>query len=49
MLWRYFRREVTRCELFESIKALIAATYDFFEHCNRQPDMVLSAIGALPS
>jgi len=25
MLWRHFRREVTHCELFESVKALIAA------------------------
>ena len=25
MLWRYFRKEVTHCELFESMKALIAS------------------------
>ena len=49
MLWQYFRREVTHCELFENIKALIAATCDFFEQCNQQPEKVLSAIGALPS
>ena len=49
MLWRYFRREVTHCELFESIKALIKATHDFFESCNQQPQTVLSVIGALPS
>ena len=49
MLWRYFRREVTHCELFESIKVLIKATHDFFDHCNQQPHLVLSAIGALPS
>lgn len=49
MLWRYFRRQVTHCELFISIKALIQATYDFFEQCNQQPERVLSAIGALPS
>jgi len=49
MLWRYFRREVTHCELFESIKALIKATNDFFNQCNQQPHLVLSAIGALPS
>jgi putative transposase len=49
MLWRYFRREVTHCELFENIKALISATYDFFEQCNHQPEKVLSAIGTLPS
>ena len=49
MLWRYFRREVTHCELFESIKALIRATDDFFERCNQHPHLVLSVIGALPS
>ena len=49
MLWRYFRREVTHCELFENIKALPSAPYDFFEQCNHQPEKVLSAIGALPS
>jgi putative transposase len=49
MLWRYFRRNVTHCELFENIKALISATYDFFDQCNHQPDKVLSAIGALSS
>ena len=49
MLWRYFRREVTHCELFENIKALIKATYDFFVRCNQQPTKVLSVIGALPS
>ena len=49
MLWRYFRREVTHCELFENIKALISATDAFFEQCNHHPEKVLSAIGALPS
>jgi len=49
MLWRYFRREVTHCEIFENIKALISATYDFFERCNHQPNYVLSVIGAYPS
>ena len=49
MLWRHFRSEVTHCELFESIKALIKAAYDFFNKCNQQPHLVLSAIGALPS
>lgn len=49
MLWRHFRREVTHCELFENIKALIKATYDFFVRCNQQPDKMLSVIGALPS
>ena len=49
MLWRHFRREVTHCELFESIKALIQATYEFFNHCNQHPVKVLSVIGAQPS
>ena len=30
MLWRHFRREVTHCELFESVKALVEASLDFF-------------------
>jgi transposase len=46
MLWRHFRREVTHCELFESIKAVIAATLDFFQRCNAQPHRVLSIIGS---
>jgi len=46
MLWRHFRREVTHCELFESIKAVIAATLDFFQRCNAQPQRVLSIIGS---
>jgi transposase len=46
MLWRHFRREVTHCELFESIQAVIAATFDFFQRCNAQPQRVLSIIGS---
>jgi len=46
MLWRHFRREVTHCEIFESVKVLIDASYDFFSRNNRTPDMVLSIIGA---
>ncbi len=46
MLWRDFRRNVTHCEVFESIKALIAATLDFFQRCNAQPAQVLSIIGS---
>lgn len=46
MLWRHYRREVTHCELFESIKALIAATLDFFRRCNARPGQVLSIIGS---
>lgn len=46
MLWRHFRREVTHCELFESVQALIAATLAFFDHYNTMPDRVLSIIGS---
>jgi putative transposase len=49
MLWRHFGREVTHCELFPSIKALIAAAYSFFERCNRKPTEVLSIIGSNPA
>ena len=45
-LWRHFRREVTHCELFASIHALLAATCEFFERYNRTPAKVLSIIGA---
>ena len=38
MLWRHFRREVTHCELFPNVGALIAAAYDFFERHNRRPE-----------
>jgi transposase len=46
MLWRQFRREVTHCELFASIDALIEATHDFFNRHNRKPNGVRSIIGA---
>lgn len=49
MLWRQFRREVTHCELFESVKALLTAAQAFFDHCKLCPMRVLSIIGALPS
>jgi transposase len=49
MLWRHFRREVTHCELFLSIQAVIEASYAFFQRYNQRPEMVLSIIGALPS
>ena len=48
MLWRHFRREVTHCELFESVTALIEATLDFFKRYNQTPEKVLSVIGAYP-
>jgi transposase len=46
MLWRHFRREVTHCELFETVKALLAATQDFFDRHNKHPEVVLSIMGA---
>ena len=49
MLWRHFRREVTHCELFQSVKALVAAAHDFFERYNRCPWRVLSIIGSDPA
>ena len=49
MLWRHFRREVTHCELFASVKALIAAAHGFFERYNRCPWRVLSIIGSDPA
>jgi hypothetical protein len=33
MLWRHFRREVTHCELFATIKALVATANTFFDRC----------------
>ena len=48
MLWRHFRREVTHCELFESVKALVSAAQDFFTGSNRHPKRILSVIGATP-
>jgi transposase len=49
MLWRHFRREVTHCELFESVKALLSAARNFFDRYSQCPDQVLSIIGALPT
>ncbi len=49
MLWRHFRREVTHCELFPSVKALIEAAYEFFERYNRSPWQTLSIIGSNPA
>ena len=49
MLWRYFRREVTHCELFESIDAVFGATREFFDRCNRAPQRTRAIIGAHPA
>ena len=46
MLWRHFRREVTHCELFDTIEALLEATRDFFDRINRKPGGARSIIGA---
>jgi len=48
MLWRQFRREVTHCELFESVKALLKAAHNFFDRYDECPNRVLSIIGAHP-
>ncbi len=47
MLWRHFRREVTHCELYVSLKTLLQAAQDFFDRYNLMPQRVLSIIGAI--
>lgn len=49
MLWRHFRREVTPCECFESVKALLAAAADFFARSNQEPQHPVSIIGSKPA
>lgn len=49
MLWRHFRREVTHCELFASIDAVLEATRAFFDCCNRAPQRTRAIIGAHPA
>lgn len=46
MLWRHFRREVTHCELFASMKALLAAARECFARFNQRPQQILSVIGS---
>ncbi len=46
MLWRHFRREVTHCELYATVKELLAASSDFFDRCDQLPERVLSIIGS---
>ena len=48
-LWRHFRRQVTHCEILETVKLLIEASYSFFNRYNHNPKDVLSIIGVLPS
>src|SRR5271169_304534 len=38
MLWRHFRRKVTHCEIFETVKLLLEASYNFFQRCNEHPE-----------
>ena len=45
MLWRQFRREVTHCELFASLDALLKAAHAFLDRYNQSTDRVLSIIG----
>ena len=49
MLWRHYRREVTHCELFESVDALLDAAQDFFDRCNRTPERTRFITGAHPT
>lgn len=49
MLWRHLRREVTHCELFASVTALITATEAFFALHNHVPRGVCSIIGSHPT
>ena len=49
MLWRHFRREVTHCELFGTMAALLAAATEFFARYNREPWKILTVIGAKPA
>jgi transposase len=46
MLWRYFRREVTHCELFETKSALLAAAQACFTRFNQGLSKILSVIGS---
>jgi putative transposase len=46
MLWRHFLPEVTHCELFETVEALLHASRAFFERCNQRLAQVLSIIGS---
>lgn len=49
MLWRHLRREVTHCELFESITALITAAETFFDQYNLAPGGACAVIGSHPA
>ncbi len=42
----HFRREVTHNELFQTMKALLAAATDFFDRYNQCSHKLLSVIGS---
>jgi transposase len=46
MLWRHFRREVTRDERFTSVQALLQVAQEFFTRYNQCPQRTLSIIGS---
>lgn len=46
MLWRYFRLQVTHCELFATKQALLVAAQQFFDCYNQYPHELLSVIGS---
>ena len=48
LLWRHLRRVVKYNELFETMKALHHAVWQFFEDCNTGAYDVRSIIGAYP-
>jgi hypothetical protein len=48
MLWRQFCREVTQCELFASIDAMVKAARAFFGRYDGKPGSVWSMIEAYP-
>ena len=47
--YRHPRREVTHRQLFESVKALLAAAADRFARSGREPHRTLSVIGSKPA
>ena len=48
-LWRQFRRDVTHNELFQTVKALLAASRDSFDRCNQNLSKVLSIVHHHPT
>jgi hypothetical protein len=42
--WQFY--EISDCELFETVKALLQASRAFFERCHQHMRQVLSIIGA---